>query len=449
MDDDHSPPAWTPVPQQQQDEPNHQPKELSMQDWDVINSSKFPRNWLSTHMDNILKGGLKRYTSTCAGVPHVLDSTESVLKNLVKHAHDELKHIYLDGFEGDRTKPSSRLSGYRDTVTKVLRSAELKHQKAWNNMIDSAPSEEWAKYLRKHILQEHAQERSCGAKRKVEVDACETADDRALFTLNTDDLKEFLQGSSSVHTRMPQEIGFSEVVEIIDCDNDKILNVLRLPRHDEETLAQNLAANPNRGLICFDSSEFFPADYQKQFVEFLLHNSKANFSDFRQGKSKTLKTELKNKIEQRPIWAVNLLHVGGQEKHEKMIKRINEYHRAKSFSQHSWGKREITAWTQYDAVPFYSMTRLHSTMEHLEAYAGTASEQNREFLKDFVRRCNDIYTRGQTRFANTTQAWVTSHEIWSEVGSAYFYPVTFQPISARKYWRGRVQRHTVSRAVAF
>jgi hypothetical protein len=114
---------------------------------------------------------------------------------------------------------------------------------------------------------------------------------------------------------MPLEIGVGEGVEIIDCKSDEILNSGKFPGHGEDNLVQNLAGYAKRSVACLDSTDFFPVEYHKRLASFLLHNSTADFSDFRR---KHVPSSLNGKIEQRPIWSVNLLqkgeHAGDDEK---------------------------------------------------------------------------------------------------------------------------------------
>ena len=75
---------------------------MTLKEWDVLVANRFHRFWLSENMDDILKQGLARYISTRPNVPDELEPAAAVFKSLRESAHDELKHRYLSGFEGDR-----------------------------------------------------------------------------------------------------------------------------------------------------------------------------------------------------------------------------------------------------------------------------------------------------------------------------------------------------------
>ncbi len=58
----------------------------------------------------------------------------------------------------------------------------------------------------------------------------------------------------------------------------------------------------------------------------------------------------------------------------------------------AWAEHE-QAWTPFAAVPCCLMTRLHTTTEHLDAFAGAPGQEDRDFIREVVKRCNDLYTR--------------------------------------------------------
>ena len=147
---DTSQPQYTPVPQQQQVDSNQQ--KMTLKEWDVLVANRFHRFWLSENMDDILKQGLARYISTRPNVPDALEPAAAVFKSLRESAHDELKHRYLSGFEGDRKHITGRLESFRDSISRVLAVPfQPKYRPTLTKMFESAPSQEWINYLRRTL----------------------------------------------------------------------------------------------------------------------------------------------------------------------------------------------------------------------------------------------------------------------------------------------------------
>ena len=370
-----------------------------MEQWERSHPELLQREWYCTHKQNILKGGLSRYISTCSDVPHPLDSVPRIMRCISEKVREELRHIYLQGFDGPRNKPSKRLSSLRDRFTKLMNppSANSTEFQEINEMFSSAPTKKWIDYLQNHILihftpissgGQHQGHQFCVDPRKRKALAAVGID---TFLPNESEMQSFFRSFRSIHNRMPLEIGKSDDVVSIDFENEKVLYINQIPLHEDTERAQNLAKNSKRGLVGFNSLEFFSLDYQSEVARFLLQRSRANFSDFR---SKSVHVDMENKIEQRPIWTVNLLHKGEKEGGENKTMRgmAKNTYSSLPFSQQSWEQDE-KSWMQVATVPFYSMTRLHTTVEHLDAFATTSSQEDRDFIKELVRRCNDVYTR--------------------------------------------------------
>jgi hypothetical protein len=148
-------PLYTPVPQQLQD---NEQSAVSMQDWEDKNPALMETHWSSTHMPQILAGGLRRYISTLSNPPNSLESTKDVLAQFKKHVHIELKHQYTKGFNGnrDQMKPSTRFASIRDSISRKLKppsgtSSSGKDYALLKAAFCCAP-QEWKIYLEKNIL---------------------------------------------------------------------------------------------------------------------------------------------------------------------------------------------------------------------------------------------------------------------------------------------------------
>ena len=196
-----------------------------MQDWET---KLHQRDWLGTRLDRILAGGLGRYTTTLSEPPDLFCPTECVLEKFKTQAHVELKHLFLAGFEGDRSvlngseKLKTRLSSFRDNVSRVLRPSAAtntaKNYKLLETAFGTAPAN-WQTYLKKNILTlfrpPEAIAASGGQRRGVELYSKESkrmkmahaspekSDNRDMYTLDPAERQDFMRAFRSVHTRGP------------------------------------------------------------------------------------------------------------------------------------------------------------------------------------------------------------------------------------------------------
>ncbi len=88
-------------------------------------------------------------------------------------------------------------------------------------------------------------------------------------------------------------------------------------------------------------------------------------------------------IKQRRVWSEYLLLKRGQagDDQKTMQRLIKDFCEEKTYSKLSPAKDE-QAWTPFVAVLFYSMTELHTTTEHLDAFRVTSITI--EFDRDFI-----------------------------------------------------------------
>ena len=147
------------------------------------------------------------------------------------------------GYESPRKKPTARLGSLRDRLRKMLNppSASSKEFQEIHDMLLSAPTKETGMDRLSSKPQPHTfrlissggqlQEHKCCVqprKRKAQAAVgCETAGIGAWLP-NESKMQQFIRSYRSVHPRMPLEIGKSDSVVIIDCENEKVLNINQL-----------------------------------------------------------------------------------------------------------------------------------------------------------------------------------------------------------------------------